>query len=297
MNQYGFTADLSSESVLNSAVRKLPPELKKKWLFHAKGQNYQTANFSKVCEWLDDIAFVNDELLVQFRLGNDKKQSTSADRLRAAGSSISATTNATGLSPFNSYPKAPRNCVVWGNTHGLWASDDFKKPAPVDRYKKVKENRLCFLYFRGGHAVKDCMMKECGIDGCQRSHNRLFYRQEVSKGLNTTSTETVETHASVSLNTFGILPVYEVQLSNNGMRVKVLALVDSGSSLSWIDKSAADQLNLRGVKRGLTVSGINGTECHDSELVKVTIHSNDYGNEGLQMAIHQNLVISDSFRI
>ena len=53
LNQYGFTGDLSSESVLNSAVRKLPPEPKTKWLFFAKGQNYQTANFSKFSEWLE----------------------------------------------------------------------------------------------------------------------------------------------------------------------------------------------------------------------------------------------------
>ena len=77
--------------------------------------------------------------------------------------------------------------------------------------------------------------------------------------------------------------------------MKLLALVDSGSSLSWIDKTSADQLNLQGVRRGLTVSGIYGTECHDSEIVNVTIHSNDYGDEDLQMAIHQNLIIDDSF--
>ena len=232
LNQYGFTGDLSSESVLNSAVRKLPPELKTKWMFYAKGQKYQTANFSKFSEWLNDIAFVYDELLVQFRQSNDKKQSTSADRTKTTGSSMSATANETGLSTFNSNPKGPIKCVVCSNTHGLWACDAFKKLTPIDRYKKVKENKLCFLCFRGGHAVKDCKMKECGIDGCKRHHNRLLHRPEEPKISNTTSTEIVETHASVSLNTFGILPVYKVELSNNGNRVKLLALVDSGSSLS-----------------------------------------------------------------
>ena len=86
-----------------------------------------------------------------------------------------------------------------------------------------------------------------------------------------------------------------MEFSNIGKRVKVLALVDSGSSLSWIHKSSADQLNLQELKRGLTVSGINSTECDDSELVKVTIHSKDYGNEDIQMALHRNLVIGDSF--
>ena len=207
---------------------------------------------------------------------------------------MSATANETGCSTFNSNPKAPIKCVVCVNSHGLWACNAFKKLSPIDRYKKVKENKWCFLSFRGGHAVKDCKKKECGIDGCERHHNRLLHQPEETKSSNTTSTETVETHASVSLNTLGILPVYEVNLSKNGKKVKLLALVDSGCSLSWIHKTSADLRTLQGVKRGLTVSGRNGTECHDSELVKVTIHSKDYGNEDIQMAIHQNLVIGDS---
>ena len=161
---------------MNSAVRKLPPELKTKWLVYAKGQKYQTANCSKFSEWLNDIAFVHDELLVQFRQSSDKKQSMSTDGTKTTGSSISATANETGLSTFNSNPKGPIKCVVCSNTHGLWACDAFKKLTPVDRYKRVKENKLCFLCFRGGHAVKDCKMKECGIDGCKRRHNRLLHR-------------------------------------------------------------------------------------------------------------------------
>ena len=143
------TADLSSESVLNGAVKKLPPELKTKWLFYAKGQKYQTANFSTFCEWLNDVVFVHDELLVQFRQSSDKKQSTSMDRTRTSGSSMSATTNETGLSSFNSSPKAPFKCVICGNAHGLWACEIFKKLTRIDWYKKMKESNLCFLCFRG----------------------------------------------------------------------------------------------------------------------------------------------------
>ena len=86
-----------------------------------------------------------------------------------------------------------------------------------------------------------------------------------------------------------------MELSNNGNGVKLLALVDSGASLSWIDKTSADQPNLQRVKRGLTVSGKNGTESHDSEIVNVTNHSKDYGNEDIQMAIHQKLLLARVF--
>ena len=77
--------------------------------------------------------------------------------------------------------------------------------------------------------------------------------------------------------------------------MKLLALVDSGFSLSSVDKTSADQHNLQEVNRGLAVSGTNGTECHESELVKVTIHSKYYGNENGKMGIHQNPVICHSF--
>ena len=109
----------------------------------------------------------------------------------------------------------------------------------IDRYKKVKDAKLFFLCLRSGHPVKECKMKECGIDGCQKRHNRLLHRSESSSKPITKTTETVETHASVGLNNFGYLPVNEVELSNNGYRLNVLALIDSGSSLSWIDKSVS----------------------------------------------------------
>ena len=39
LKQFGFDGDLYSESVLNSALRKLPPELKTKWFFLEKSKN------------------------------------------------------------------------------------------------------------------------------------------------------------------------------------------------------------------------------------------------------------------
>ena len=55
LHQYGFSGDLSSESVLNSALRKLPPDLKTIWLFYAKEKGYESANFSKFSDWLNEV--------------------------------------------------------------------------------------------------------------------------------------------------------------------------------------------------------------------------------------------------
>ena len=47
LKQFGSTGDLYSESVLNSALRKLPPELKTKWFFLAKSKSYYNADLCK----------------------------------------------------------------------------------------------------------------------------------------------------------------------------------------------------------------------------------------------------------
>ena len=51
---------------------------------------------------------------------------------------MSATTNKTALSTFNSYPKVPLKHVVCGNAHVLWACDAFKKKTPIGRYKEAR---------------------------------------------------------------------------------------------------------------------------------------------------------------
>ena len=178
-------------------------------------------------------------------------------------------------SSFNANSKPTNNCVVCGNMHGIWGCDAFKKLNTIDRYKKVKDAKLCFLCLRSGHPVKECKRKSCGIDGCQKRHNRLLHRSESSSKLTTKATEKVETHASVGLNIFGFPPVNDVELSNHGYPLKVLALIDSGSSLSWIDQTLSDQLDMHGVNQNLTVSGI---ENHESELVHVTIKTEDCGS-------------------
>ena len=86
-----------------------------------------------------------------------------------------------------------------------------------------------------------------------------------------------------------------IELSNNVYRLKVLAFFDSGASLPWIDKSLADQLDFHDVNQNLTVSGFNDIKNLDSELVQVTINTEECGSQKLQKAIHKSLIIGDSY--
>ena len=56
LKQFGFDGDVYSESVLNSALRKLLPELKTEWFFPSKCKNYYSADLCKFSEWLNEVA-------------------------------------------------------------------------------------------------------------------------------------------------------------------------------------------------------------------------------------------------
>ena len=84
LKQFGFTGDLYSESVLNSALRKLPPELKTKWFFLAKSKSYYNADLCKFSEWLNEVAYVHDEMMVQFKTPFDKKASGSTEKVKTS---------------------------------------------------------------------------------------------------------------------------------------------------------------------------------------------------------------------
>ena len=80
MKLFGFTGDLYSESVLNSALRKLSPELKTKWFFLAKSKGYFHDDLCEFSEWLNEVAFVHDEMTVQFKFQPEKKSGRNQNR-------------------------------------------------------------------------------------------------------------------------------------------------------------------------------------------------------------------------
>ena len=124
LNQYSFTGDLCSESVLSAAVRKLPPELKTKWLFHAKVRCYLTANLSKFSEWLNEVAYVHDELLVQYRSNTDKKGASQGEKARSSGTVLIKTfTNEEKQGQVRSSKSDSKTCPFNDGEHKIWGCD------------------------------------------------------------------------------------------------------------------------------------------------------------------------------
>ena len=77
--------DLNLEGVLGSGTRNLTLDMKTKWLTHVKQVNLYQPGLAVFIEWLNDIAEVQDELLLSSNPNADRAKSshkTKAEALR-----------------------------------------------------------------------------------------------------------------------------------------------------------------------------------------------------------------------
>ena len=251
---HNCTGDLQSEAVLNSIVRKLSPELKQKWFFHVAEYGVEYADAVYFREWLNNVAYVHDNIASQFPTQEAKKSSFGKDKAKPNMSSFVANT---------SKPTSKSNaieCVFKDGEHKLWECPKFKAQTVKQRFENVKKFNLCFICFSNKHPAKDCKSQhKCGVDGCNKRHNRILHSTPAKE-----EDQPATVSASSNLLTIpqsGHLQLIKVVVSNphSNKRQTVVALCDSGSTVSYVDQTVSDDLKLR-VMRDITmnVAGILG---------------------------------------
>ena len=143
------------------------------------------------------------------------------------------------------------------------------------RYEKVKELKLCFCCLAGKHVVNDCTYKARGVKGCNKRHHRLLHREANGRpkdiGAEDPQQKAEANSAFCSLKSSGILPVIPVIIQVGKKQELTLALCYSGASLSFINKTLADKLNVHGEEVDLSVAGIHGTNDVKCERFTVGI--------------------------
>ena len=81
--QFNYVGDLNSEGVLGSATRKLTLDMKTKWLTYVKQMNLYQPGLAVFSEWLNDIADVQDELILSSNPNADRASRTTSKRPKA----------------------------------------------------------------------------------------------------------------------------------------------------------------------------------------------------------------------
>ena len=288
LKQFGFTGDLYSESVLNTALRKLPPELKTKWFFLAKSKSYYSADLCKFSEWLNEVAYVHDEMMVQFKTSSEKKGSASKEKVK--NSSFAANDQNKTTSTPN------KQCPLKDGDHKIWMCSKFKQQSVNERYETLKKLKLCFCCLNT-HLIKDCKSERvCGVNGCTKKHNRLLHSdvqktEKDKKSEEPLSQNRAGSSSLLSTGSSGFLQLIPLSIGNGKRSVETIALCDTGSTVSFMDQTLVDLLKLKGKESVMSVAGIHGQSDIKTEIITARIgpSETETAGEELTFCSHPNL--------
>ena len=267
--QFNYVGDVNSEGVLGSATRKLTQDMKTKWLTYVKQMNLYQPGLAVFSEWLNDIADVQDELLLSSNPNADCTESS--HKQKAKGSTFATST--TNTASNNS--KNQRECVLKDGKHPIWKCEKFKKMNVEERGQKAKELKLCFKCLSDAHQMRNCSGRLCDVDGCGKPHHRLLHRSYKSVEQKKNVENANEVSNLSSMKSSGVLPVIPVTIGSGSKTLKTFALCDSGASLSFVDENLMKTLNLTGHLVDLNVAGIHGTSDISSKRLRVRIGDQD----------------------
>ena len=99
----------------------------------------------------------------------EDRGSTNRDKRFSKTSNFSASSNVKATKQTQS-----DHCPLLDGTHKIWNCPLFRNMSVNDRYAAVRKQRLCYGCLGKGHAIKDCKVNACGINGCIKKHNRLL---------------------------------------------------------------------------------------------------------------------------
>ena len=274
LKEYKQFGDLQSSSTLYMAVDKLPQALKEKWWFYIDDKDEDWSGLILFEKWLSRIAFVHKGFSTfKGERREEDGRGTNRDKLFPKTSNFSASSNVKETKQMQS----DHSPVVYG-THKMWNCPLFRNMGVNDRYTAVRKQRLCYGSLGKEHAIKDCKVNACGINGCIKRHNRLLHLEnQMDEGNHRFNVSAATINQSKEVTSF--LQIFPVSIQSGGNRLNTYSFIDSGSTVLFIDQSVQEKLRAQGTKVTLNIAGIHGTKDLKTEKVPLKI-------KGLHSKVH-----------
>ena len=274
LKEYKQIGDLQSSSTLYMAVDKLPQVLKEKWWFYVDDKDEDWPDLIMFEKWLSRIAFVHEGFSAfKGERREEDRRSTNRDKRFSKTSNFSASSNVKETKQTQS-----DHCPLADGTHKIWNCPLFRNMSVNDRYAAVRKQRLCYGCLGKGHAIKDCKVNACGINGCIKKHNRLLHSEnQMDEGNHAVNVSAATINQSNEVTSF--LQIVPVSIQSGGNRLNTYAFLDSGSTVSFIDQSVQEKLRAQGTGVTLSIAGIHGTKDLKTEKVPLKI-------KGLHSKVH-----------
>ena len=286
----------SSAALLNTAVQKLPPNMKESWSLFTLKRHWVKPTLLDFNDWLKEEAEAHDLMKNTATKARTEDTNNTVKRTKVASKAFAANTqHKSNLKPQQNSPSTSiSGCIDCKGSNWLWEFRVFKEKSPKQRAKVAAEAKLCFSCLRDKYMFMQCKSyRKCKKDGCNSSHNTLRHGVETvfpAKPSTNNNINTSKSNASTSrpstgqqqpsktptlssvTDVKGLLQVTELKLINSsGTKTTALVLCDTACSNSWMSNSLADMLGLQGTALKLTVKGINTEELIDTNVVQLLV--------------------------
>jgi len=185
---------------------------------------------------------------------------------------------------------SPGSCVACkSENHPLYVCSRFKALSHAEKLSVLRTNSLCLNCLRPGHFVSSCKsLHKCRV--CQKPHHTLLHlgergsipgplttaaASEVSVSTasslptNTVPASTpIATNAAVGIKSNLLLMTCRVLVeSGDGSLMEARAILDSGSSASFVSERLTQCLRLPRFSQNTRITGVAGFVCNSAQHV------------------------------
>lgn len=162
------------------------------------------------------------------------------------------------------------NCTVCsGDCKSIEKCEMFAKLTVDDKWTLVAREKMCFNCLVVGHAMRYCKSRtRCTIDDCGKKHHKFLHRTRPCTSSDSENGATKpsgnEREAEMSTCTHNLscrstmLRIVPVKLKGIGDTIHTYALLDPGSTSTFISNSLAEKLKMDGPVVPLSIQWANG---------------------------------------
>jgi len=292
LSQIKCLHEVDNQSCISEISKRLEYRIQDKWINRVMDVKRSTNAYPDFKEFVD---FVTQ----QAQRANDPIYGHSRSRRNDVINSKPTSLFTSELPPSDHVVKFP--CVLCSADHKLFGCDVFRKMRPIERLEVVNKYKLCENCLMSNHTTQMCRRPtRCSVPDCNKKHTKFIH---ISNWSGASTSETADgqdssnardgvrmIHASVSTNSEVHMPVVAVTVNHSK---DVCALLDTGSSNSFISKPLADSLGLGGNVVTYSLNTLSGEQSVKSHAVNINLSSLD-GAESLELC---NVYVVDNIPV
>lgn len=265
-------ADLLDVLTINLKETKRTQELGSGLLYIKLQQKLPKAMLTAYHRWLFEKGETGSVLSLRTWILQENEFENIAEET-AMGIICGKKAQGTFTSQIRSSRKTEINCKICHRQHEIVDCPKLLAMDTEQRYDMIYKLRLCYGCFKDGHTKQYCQ-QYIKCDQCGANHHTLFHRDLDPTSLHSNSSQVQNELISTSVISLRTIPV---RISHGGKEILINALLDDGSTQTFINSDIADFLRLpRENQTDLTVSVLNGTtESFMSSSVNFEIASMD----------------------